>query len=107
MSTYAATVNATEYPPHLKHKVIFETFEKLQPSEALLLINDHNPVPLHFQFEAMHPGKFTWEYIERGPATFRVKIGKSDGSGSRIWRRWNRSAKRRSGSRLRWRTPFP
>lgn len=76
MSSFAATVNATEYPPHLKHKVIFETFGKLKPSEAMLLINDHDPVPLRFQFESMHPGKFTWEYIEQGPDKYRVKIGK-------------------------------
>ena len=76
MSQFAATVNATEYPPHQKHKVIFETFNQLKPSEAMLLINDHDPVPLRFQFEAMHPGKFTWEYIEQGPVMFQVKIGK-------------------------------
>lgn len=76
MSSYTATVNATEYPPHLKHKVIFETFGKLQSSEAMLLINDHDPVPLRFQFEAMHPGKFTWDYIQQGPLSFQVRIGK-------------------------------
>lgn len=76
MSQYAATVNATEYPPHLKHKVIFETFDNLQPEEAMLLINDHDPKPLHFQFLSMHEGKFEWEYVEQGPETFQVKIRK-------------------------------
>jgi len=76
MSNFAATVNATEYPPHLKHKVIFETFANLEPEEAMLLINDHDPVPLRFQFESMHGGRFTWQYIEQGPAMFRVAIGK-------------------------------
>ena len=76
MSEFAATVNATEYPPQLKHKVIFETFGKLNPNESMLLVNDHDPVPLRFQFESMHRGKFTWDYIEQGPATFQVKIGK-------------------------------
>ncbi|WP_041853829.1 DUF2249 domain-containing protein [Thermobacillus composti] len=57
MGQFAATVNATEYPPHLKHRVIFETFGKLAPSEAMLLINNHDPVPLRFQFEAMYPGQ--------------------------------------------------
>lgn len=76
MSEFAATVNAPEYPPQLKHKVIFETFDSLKPNEAMLLLNDHDPVPLRFQFQAMHPGKFTWDYIEQGPAAFRVKIGK-------------------------------
>ena len=75
-TTFTATVNATEYPPQLKHKVIFETFNSLKPSESMLLINDHDPVPLRYQFESMHPGTFTWEYLEQGPTTFRVKISK-------------------------------
>ena len=76
MNTFAATVNATEYPPHLKHKVIFETFEGLKTSEAMLLINDHDPRPLRYQFEATKTGHYTWEYLEEGPETFRVKISK-------------------------------
>ncbi|QMV44519.1 DUF2249 domain-containing protein [Cohnella cholangitidis] len=76
MSTFAAVVNATEYPPHLKHKVIFETFNRLQPAEAMLLINDHDPKPLRFQFESIHAGQFSWEYVEQGPIVFQVRIGK-------------------------------
>lgn len=70
-------VHATEYPPQIKHQTIFAAYNSLSPGEAMLLVNDHDPVPLRFQFEAMHPGQFTWEYIEQGPATFQVKIGKN------------------------------
>ncbi|WEK53256.1 MAG: DUF2249 domain-containing protein [Candidatus Cohnella colombiensis] len=77
MSQFAATINATEFPPQLKHKVIFETFNHLEPAQAMLLINDHDPIPLHFQFESMHKGKFIWEYIEQGPEIYQVKISKS------------------------------
>ncbi|MFC5465471.1 DUF2249 domain-containing protein [Lederbergia graminis] len=76
MNTYAATIKVTEYPPHLKHKVIFETFKKLNPSESMLLINDHDPKPLHFQFESMYAGDYHWEYVEQGPEVFQVKIDK-------------------------------
>lgn len=76
MSEFTATINATEYPPQLKHKVIFETFNDLKSAEAMLLINDHDPVPLRFQFESMYAGAYTWDYIEQGPEWFRVKIGK-------------------------------
>ncbi len=76
MSEFAKTINAPEFPPHMKHKVIFETFESLQPGEAMLLVNDHDPVPLRYQFELEHPGTFTWDYIEQGPQTFKVKIAR-------------------------------
>lgn len=75
MSEFQATINATEYSPHLKHKAIFETFDGLAPGESMLLINDHDPRPLRFQFEDSRSGLFTWEYLERGPM-FRVKIGR-------------------------------
>lgn len=78
MSSFAATVNATEYPPHLKHKVIFQTFEKLNQDESMLLINDHDPKPLRFQFESMFQGQYQWEYVEQGPETFQVKITKGN-----------------------------
>lgn len=76
MNTFAATVNATEYPPQQKHKVIFETYRHLQANESMLLINDHDPVPLRFQMESMFPEQFTWDYLEQGPEMFRVKITK-------------------------------
>jgi uncharacterized protein (DUF2249 family) len=78
VSEFAATVNATEYPPHQKHKVIFQTFDGLKPGEAMLLVNDHDPQPLRYQFELERPGIFSWEYIERGPETFRIRIGRID-----------------------------
>lgn len=76
METYASTVHVTQYPPQLKHKVIFETFESLKQGEAMLIVNDHDPRPLRFQFESMHGGSYTWEYVEQGPEIYRVKIGK-------------------------------
>ncbi|OPA76165.1 hypothetical protein BVG16_18305 [Paenibacillus selenitireducens] len=76
MNPYAATVEAPKYPPQLKHKVIFDTFNSLKPTEAMLLVNDHDPVPLRYQFEALYTGKFTWDYIEQGPTTFQVRICK-------------------------------
>lgn len=76
MDQFATIIKAPEYPPQLKHKVIFESFDQLVSGEAMLLINDHDPRPLRYQFEATRPGMFSWEYLEQGPETFRVKIGK-------------------------------
>ncbi|MHB1250237.1 MAG: DUF2249 domain-containing protein [Polaromonas sp.] len=39
-------------------------------------MNDHDPKPLYYQFDAEHPGEFTWDYLESGPETWRVRIGK-------------------------------
>lgn len=76
MENVTKIIKAPEYPPQMKHKVIFETFDGLAQGEALLLINDHDPRPLYFQFQATRANQFSWEYVEQGPLQFQVKIGK-------------------------------
>jgi uncharacterized protein (DUF2249 family) len=63
-------------PPREKHPTIFRTFDALEPGESFVLINDHDPFPLRYQFEAERNGRFGWEYLEQGPAVWRVEISK-------------------------------
>lgn len=62
--------------PAQRHVTIFQTFDALGPGEVFELVNDHDPKPLYYQFAAEHAGEFTWDYAERGPQVWRVKIGK-------------------------------
>jgi DUF438 domain-containing protein len=39
-------------PPPQRHQKIFATWDSLKPGEALRIINDHDPKPLRYQFEA-------------------------------------------------------
>ena len=74
---FTAEVDARNYEPKDKHRVIFETFNSLKPGEVMELINDHDPVPLRYQFMAEQgEDVFTWEYLESGPEIWRVSIGK-------------------------------
>ena len=50
----------------------------LTPGQGFVLVNDHDPKPLYYQFEAEHTGQFTWDYLEEGPLTWRVRIGRAD-----------------------------
>jgi uncharacterized protein (DUF2249 family) len=59
-----------------RHHQIFETYERLKPGERFVLVNDHDPKPLYYQFEAEHKEKFTWQYLEQGPQMWRVQIGR-------------------------------
>ncbi len=63
-------------PPPRKHPTIFTTFEALGAGESFTLINDHDPKPLYYHFNAELPGLFEWEYLEAGPEIWRVRIGK-------------------------------
>ncbi|MEU8247803.1 DUF2249 domain-containing protein [Nonomuraea sp. NPDC048916] len=59
-----------------RHHQIFGTFRELPPGTAFVLVNDHDPKPLHHQFAADYPGEFTWDYVESGPDVWRVRIGR-------------------------------
>ncbi|MGV3489464.1 MAG: DUF2249 domain-containing protein [Tuberibacillus sp.] len=74
--SFAARVNAKEYPPRDKHRVIHETFDALVPGTTMELINDHNPKPLKYEFMMEREGQFEWEYLEEGPEIWRVAITK-------------------------------
>ena len=61
-------------PRMRRHPLIFATFGQLQPSDALVLVNDHDPWPLLYQFNVRHPGAFMWGYEEEGPDVWRIRI---------------------------------
>jgi uncharacterized protein (DUF2249 family)/hemerythrin-like domain-containing protein len=63
--------------PRERHTMIFDAFSSLKPGEAFVLINDHDPRPLYYQFQAEHTGQFSWDYLEQGPEVWRVRIGRS------------------------------
>lgn len=63
--------------PKRRHELIFESFGELTPGDTYVLVNDHDPKPLRYQFEAENRGEFTWEYLEEGPEVWRVRIGRS------------------------------
>jgi len=76
MSTQERVLDVRVIPPREKHPTIFATFNSLEPGEAFVLVNDHDPKPLRFQFEFEYTGKFGWQYLEQGPAIWRVQISR-------------------------------
>jgi uncharacterized protein (DUF2249 family) len=61
-------------PCSIKHGQILQRWRELPVGDHFVLLNDHDPVPLRYQFEAEFPGQFTWEHLGRGLDEFRVKI---------------------------------
>ena len=74
--TAETTIDVRTIIPRERHPLIFDAFNKLPADEAFLLVNDHDPKPLYYQFDAEYTGKFTWDYLEEGPEVWRVRIGK-------------------------------
>jgi uncharacterized protein (DUF2249 family) len=64
--------------PHgRRHELILSTYHELTPGDGFVLVNDHDPKPLYYQFDAQMPGQFTWDYLEQGPEVWKVRIGRA------------------------------
>ena len=63
-------------PCSIKHGLIIQTWIDLPVGEYFILLNDHDPVPLYYQFSAHWPGTFTWQHLVKEPQEVRVKITK-------------------------------
>jgi len=70
-------IDVRQIMPRMRHPLIFSTFDQLAPGEAFLLVNDHDPRPLFYQFNVERPGAFGWEYQEEGPDLWQVRISRS------------------------------
>ena len=67
-------LNVSLLEPSEKHPFIFLRFDELLPGDILTIHNDHDPKPLYYQLLAERGNIFLWEYLERGPVWWKVKI---------------------------------
>lgn len=70
----AAYFDVREISCREKHALIFKRWTDLPVGGYFVLVNDHDPVPLYYQFDAQFAGAFSWDYLEQGPEVFQVKI---------------------------------
>ena len=63
-------------PCSIKHGLIIKQWLDTPVGDHFILLNDHDPVPLYYQFAAQWPGTFTWEHLVKGLDEVRVKITK-------------------------------
>ena len=76
MATTDLQLDVRTESPARRHALIFDTYEQLGPGAGFVLVNDHDPKPLYYQFAAEHAGQFSWDYLEQGPEVWRVRIGR-------------------------------
>lgn len=76
-STGDAVLDVRDLAPAQRHQAIFNAYAALDPAAGFVLVNDHDPKPLHYQLAAEHPDEFTWDYLESGPRVWRVRIGRA------------------------------
>ncbi|MGH7619886.1 MAG: DUF2249 domain-containing protein [Gemmatimonadaceae bacterium] len=74
MPTKTTELDVRVILPRDKHPTIFRVFAGLASGESMVIINDHDPRPLRYQFAAEHANQFEWTYEEEGPEVWRVRI---------------------------------
>lgn len=74
--TPSLVIDVRLIPPPQRHPMIFDTFDGLEPGGSFILVNDHEPRPLYYQFLHERTDLFTWDYVESGPTIWRVRIGR-------------------------------
>lgn len=62
------------YPPTERHEMFYKAFADIKPGEAFEFINDHDPKPLYYQMEAESKEPFRWEYLQKGPDEWKVRV---------------------------------
>ena len=64
--------------PRQRQPLISRAWSELGDGRAMLLLNDHDPLPLYYQFACEWAGGFHWEYVERGPDLWCVRLRKGN-----------------------------
>lgn len=74
LATYGTLIDLRALPAPERGTLVFNTFRLLEPGQTLELVDAHELAPLFDQFQERSPGRFGWDYLERGPDVWRVRI---------------------------------
>lgn len=80
--TGLVTMDVRAMPPRERHPAIFSAFDRLRPGQILRLVNDHDPKPLYYQFQAERPGQMEWLPQQEGPTEWVIHIRKLPAPGA-------------------------
>lgn len=72
-----AELDVRALPHAARHTRIFSVFGSLSPGGSFVLVNDHDPRGLRYQFDAEYTGRFSWDYVQAGPDVWKVRIGRT------------------------------
>jgi uncharacterized protein (DUF2249 family) len=61
MSTPERELDVRSEEPRRRHELIFASFIGLPVGDSYVLVNEHDPKPLRYQFEAENTGEYSWE----------------------------------------------
>lgn len=75
------TIDVRLLPPAERHPRIFAMLEALSPHSSMVLVSDHDPVPLRRHLTLHFSNVFSWRALEDGPDVWRAEIERLPHSG--------------------------
>ena len=77
MNDTAVALDVRPVEPKDRFELIMSTYDALGWGESMLLTVDHDPTCMYYTLKAEYGDDlFTFRYLEEGPETWRVRIGK-------------------------------
>lgn len=73
-STELPEFDARTVPHAIRHATIFGALDSVGIGEGMVLVAPHDPLPLLNQLEGRAPGRFSIDYLERGPEVWRLQF---------------------------------
>lgn len=69
--------------PIERHKLLLQLFKELPVAESFIFINDHDPIPLYYEFRSIYGDVVGWEYLNKGGREWKVKVTRTEASRGR------------------------
>ncbi len=66
-----------------RHTLLLRMFKELPVGESFVFINDHDPLPLYYEFRSIHGDVVGWEYLQRGGIDWTVRVTRTEHSQGR------------------------
>lgn len=71
------------YVPIERHRMLLKMFAELPVGGTFRFINDHDPLPLYYEFRSIHGDVVGWEYLTRGGINWQVEVTRLEASKGR------------------------
>lgn len=66
--------------PIERHKLLLQLFKELPAQDSFTFINDHDPIPLFYEFRSVYGDVVGWEYLNKGGREWKVKVTRTEDS---------------------------
>lgn len=79
----SAPLDVRVFIPIERHKMLLKMFAELPVGESFAFINDHDPLPLYYEFRSIHGDVVGWDYLQKGGIDWQVKVTRLEASKGR------------------------